>query len=163
MRITKESEYALRILVCLARTDTLTDAGSIAEETGVPIRFTSKILRKLREAGLVRASKGAQGGYRLANPPADITMLAAIEAIDGPVAISLCLSEDYTCSHHADQSACGCFFHGVFDRINESIITALSGTTIAMAIGTATACTATNCQSHCASCDGGACHHKQEG
>ena len=157
MRITKESEYALRILVCLAKEGKQTDAGSIAGATSVPMRFTSKILRKLREAGLVVASKGAAGGYRLATAPDKITMLSAIEAIDGPVAISLCLADDYTCNH-PDMSECGCFFHGVFDRINEKIIAELGSTTIAMAIANPSA-PCTGCHSGCESCaNSGSCH-----
>ena len=162
MRITKESEYALRILVCLAKAGKQIDAGTIASSTSVPIRFTSKILRKLRDAGLVATSKGATGGYRLADEPEKITMLSAIEAIDGPVAISLCLADDYTCNH-PDMSECGCFFHGVFDRINEKIISELSSTTIAMAITTPSA-PCTGCHSGCAGCQShGTCHHEKGG
>ena len=150
MRITKESEYALRILVSLAKAGKQTDAGSLSAATSVPLRFTAKILRKLREAKLVSASKGAQGGYRLAKAPSQITMLEAIEAIDGPVAISLCLSEDHACNH-PDISECGCFFHNVFDRINEKIISELGSTTIAMALGVPAA-PCTGCHSGCAGC-----------
>ena len=150
MRITKESEYALRILVRLAKSGKQTDAGSLSAATAVPLRFTAKILRKLREAGLVTASKGAQGGYRLAADPSQITMLAAIEAIDGPVAISLCLSDDHTCNH-PDISECGCFFHGIFDRINEQITRELGSTTIAMALDVPAA-PCTGCHSGCADC-----------
>ncbi len=158
MRITKESEYALRILVCLARAGGLLDTGAVAMETSVPPRFTAKILRKLRTAKLVSASKGAAGGYRLAKPAAEITMLAAMEAIDGPIAITLCLAEDYNCAHHPDQSACGCFFHDIFDRINERIISELSSTTIAMAMGEGNTACRTACEHHCAGCVSGTCH-----
>ena len=65
MHITLESDYAVRIVSCLARQGGRMDAKRIAEETGVTLRFSLKILRKLVTGGLVRSYKGTKGGYEL--------------------------------------------------------------------------------------------------
>lgn len=69
MHINLESDYAVRIVYCLARFGQKMDAQRIAEETGVSQRFTLKIMRKLVTAGLVTSFKGAHGGYTLSRAP----------------------------------------------------------------------------------------------
>jgi len=60
----------------------------IAERQEIPVRFLEQILVDLKRAGLVAAKRGPSGGYRLARPPADISLVAVIEALDGPLALS---------------------------------------------------------------------------
>ena len=74
MRITLESDYALRIITSLATHDSVVDAKTLAEETSVTQRFTLKILHKLVQADLVNSYKGVNGGYKLAKSPDDITL-----------------------------------------------------------------------------------------
>ena len=66
MHITLESDYAVRIVYCLAQNGGRMEAAAIAEQTGVTLRFSLKILRKLVAGGLVKSYKGAGGGYELA-------------------------------------------------------------------------------------------------
>lgn len=61
-------------------------ADEIAEAQGVPPAFLLNILKVLRTAGLVEAKRGATGGYRLARPPAEITVGDVVRATDGPLA-----------------------------------------------------------------------------
>ena len=91
MRITQESDYALRIITAMAAYDGVADAGRIAEQTSVSPRFTLKILNKLVKGGLVSSYKGAKGGYKLRVSADDITLKTIIELIDGPVAIARCV------------------------------------------------------------------------
>ena len=63
MHITLETDYAVRIVYFLAQSGERVDAGRIAEETGVTLRFSLKILRKLVSGGVVMSYKGAKGGY----------------------------------------------------------------------------------------------------
>src|SRR5439155_1765065 len=58
-------------------------AAKLAEYHGVPAAYLAKHLQTLAGAGVLRTVKGARGGYRLARPPADITVLDVVEAIDG--------------------------------------------------------------------------------
>ena len=119
MRITQESDYALRIVTALAARDDVADAKSLAEETSVSLRFALKILHKLVTGGLVRSYKGVNGGYRLALLPSEITMKDVIELIDGPISICRCLTEDEVCSQSADKREC--LFHRIFSGLSASV------------------------------------------
>ncbi len=81
MYITLESDYAVRITAELCKEPVKLDAKTIAEKTGVTLRFALKILRKLVAAGIVRSFKGTQGGYMIAMEPKDIDLRIVIEAI----------------------------------------------------------------------------------
>ncbi len=99
MRITQEADYAVRLIDCLAREGRRLDAHTISETTGVTLRFTLKILRKLVIGSIVVSYKGVSGGYELARKPSEINMKQVIEAVDGPIAINRCLSGELPCSH----------------------------------------------------------------
>lgn len=91
MKITKEADYALRIVAKLAKNGQQMEAKKIAEENGIPYRFTLKILRKIVQAGYLRSFRGVNGGYALNKPAEEITLRNIIEVIDGPIALNLCL------------------------------------------------------------------------
>ena len=129
MKINRETDYALRIMRCLARSGSFIDAATIAKTIDVPARFTLKILRKLTQGGLLCSKKGAIGGYALSKPANEITMLDIIELIDGQIAISRCLCGDFVCSHPSDDG-CSCAFNHIFDEINELISDKLRGVTL---------------------------------
>lgn len=101
MHITLESDYAIRIVACLAAEQRRMDAKSIAEMTDVTLRFSLKILRKLVGGGIIRSFKGVQGGYELAKSPSDISLNDVIEIFEGTYRISRCLcDEDCASKHH---------------------------------------------------------------
>ena len=79
MRFTLESDYAIRIVHCLAVSQEKLDANTIANNSDVTIRFAVKILRKLCIADIVKSYKGVQGGYKLAKEPEKITLKDLIE------------------------------------------------------------------------------------
>jgi Rrf2 family protein len=57
----------------------------IAKARGIPERFLLKVLKPLVSAQILLSIKGPNGGYRLARPASDVTMLEVIEAVDGPI------------------------------------------------------------------------------
>lgn len=118
MHITLESDYAVRIVYCLAENNARMDAATIAEKTGVTLRFSLKILRKLVAGGLVKSYKGTKGGYELAKSPAEISMSDVIEQVEGPYVISRCLTEgEYDCNRN--KSTCAeCKFIRIFAEIS---------------------------------------------
>ncbi len=118
MRITLEADYAVRIVQCLADYGARLGAGSIAERTGVSLRFALKILRRLASAGVVRSFKGAGGGYILAKRAEDITLREVIETIEGPIVISRCQCEDYVCDHPDDYA---CYYQKIFEEAAQMI------------------------------------------
>ena len=93
MRITHEADYAVRIAYVLAKEGDMLPAREISEKSGVTLRFALKILRKMSADGIVTSFKGAGGGYRLDLPPSELSLGRLIEAIDGPLEISHCLSD----------------------------------------------------------------------
>ena len=130
MKITRESDYALRIMRSLAIKDGLTDAKTLSEETAVPLRFTVKILNKLVGGGVVRSRKGAAGGYALNGEPGEITMRSVIEITEGPLVISRCLENDFKCEQDGCKNHCSCFYNRVFDEINVLIAKKLESITL---------------------------------
>jgi Rrf2 family protein len=119
MRITLEADYAVRIVYYLATTNAKSDAGAIADQVGVTMRFTLKILGKLSRAGIVRSFKGAAGGYVLSKSPEEISLLDIITIVDGPIAINKCLWPAAGCSRVADKEKCP--FHIEFQRVSDII------------------------------------------
>ncbi len=129
MRITLESDYALRIISAIATHNDVVDAKTISEETSVTQRFTLKILHKLVQGGLVCSYKGVNGGYKLNIAPESISLKNVIELIDGPIAIVRCLESEEACSLNHDKTAC--IYHHIFDTISIDLAKKLAGITIA--------------------------------
>ena len=128
MRITLESDYALRILTAMAGYEGVTDAKTISNDTSVTQRFTLKILHKLVVGDLVQSYKGVNGGYILKVAPENITLKQVIELIDGPIAIARCLDAEEACSLNCDKSTCA--YHHIFDTISIELAIKLSKITI---------------------------------
>ena len=81
--ITRESDYAIRILACMAwASERYISSTELAERTDVPYRFLRKIARRLIQAGLVASIRGRTGGMKLKRPARDISLLEVIDATD---------------------------------------------------------------------------------
>ncbi len=92
--LTNKGKYGLKALVHLAGLprDATAQSAEIATAEAIPKKFLDAILGDLRNAGLVLARKGKNGGYRLARPADEIMAGAAIRALDGPLAPIGCAS-----------------------------------------------------------------------
>ena len=87
MRISARADYAVRAAVELASAGGGPVKGeALATAQGIPPKFLENILGDLRHARLVRSQRGAEGGYWLARPPADIRLADVIRAVEGPIA-----------------------------------------------------------------------------
>ena len=94
LRISKLTDYGTVVLAHLAANQaTVCSAADVAEATGVAPPTVSKLLKALARADLVTSTRGANGGYRLARPPQDISAADVIDALDGPVSISRALCD----------------------------------------------------------------------
>lgn len=83
------AEYALRAAACLAADPAARmNQHQLAAATAIPPVYLYKVLQILARAGLLRANRGQQGGYRLARPPATITALDIVRAISTPRPVS---------------------------------------------------------------------------
>ncbi len=88
MRISAKADYAVRAVVELAAAndERPVKAERIATAQDIPLNFLENILGELRHAGLVRSHRGAEGGFRIARPPDQITVADVIRAVEGPLA-----------------------------------------------------------------------------
>lgn len=118
MHITLETDYAVRIVDCLARNGGRMGAKSIAEQACVTLRFSLKILRKLVASGIVRSFKGAQGGYEIARPLDEISVGDILSTIEGPFTLNRCLYRDFECTFTGDKN---CPYHEAFARISRQV------------------------------------------
>ena len=119
MRITHEADYAVRIVYDLMKSGGTVSARTLAERTGVTLRFTPKILNKLSAGGIVSSVKGASGGYRLEMSPQELSMGHIIECIDGPFELNHCLSSDFDCTRVGDKNICA--FHHIFNDMTRRL------------------------------------------
>jgi Rrf2 family protein len=88
MRISAKVDYAVRAAVELAAApgEKPVKAEAIANAQGIPLNFLENILGELRHAGIVRSHRGAEGGFRLARAPKQVTVADIIRAVEGPLA-----------------------------------------------------------------------------
>jgi Rrf2 family protein len=87
VRVSAKTDYAVRALLELAVAgDGPVKGERLAQAQEIPLKFLENILTDLRHAGIVRAQRGAEGGYWLARDPAEVTLGEVIRAVDGPLA-----------------------------------------------------------------------------
>ncbi len=88
MRISAKVDYAVRAAVELAATagEKPVKAEAIATAQGIPLNFLENILGELRHAGIVRSHRGAEGGFRLARAPEEVTVADIMRVVEGPLA-----------------------------------------------------------------------------
>jgi FeS assembly SUF system regulator len=95
MRLSNLADYAVVLMSAAARQcgSVALSAGVLAEQTGIPGPTAQKLVSQLARAGLLVASRGSGGGIRLARPAAAINVADIIEAVEGPIALTSCVSE----------------------------------------------------------------------
>jgi Rrf2 family cysteine metabolism transcriptional repressor len=150
MIFTTKAEYGVRLLVELGRqhdgagvsgagVPTSLKAIAVAEE--LPLAYLERIVALLKKAGLVEATRGAHGGYRLTREPAAIHMDEVVLALEGAVAPMTCfVAEDgagaggsvsrVVCNHEADAGH-GCATKLLWTRVQGGVVKALAQTTLA--------------------------------
>lgn len=127
MYITLETDYAIRIVSCIAKSKDRIEAKDLARLACVTYRFLLKITRKLCAAGILKSYKGAKGGYTLAKSPAEISLCDIIEAIEGQYRFSRCLEPQHACNR--DMSG-RCPFQSAFSEITDKVRDMLKSYTI---------------------------------
>jgi Rrf2 family protein len=94
MKLSKKSEYGLRALIELTQSyGRPMTRQEIGQRQNVPVVFLEHILLRLKHAGLVASTRGAQGGYALIKPPSKVTLGHVIRTLDGPLAPIGCVSK----------------------------------------------------------------------
>jgi FeS assembly SUF system regulator len=122
LRLSKKADYALIAMKHLAiRSDAVSaSAREIAEQYDIPIELMAKVLQRLARRGLVTSHQGTRGGYRLARTAAMISVADIIQAIDGPLTVTACSTDEENCDQYSK-----CSVRDPLWRIRERILTAL--------------------------------------
>ena len=85
MKISKTAEYGLLAVEYVAKNskDGLVTTSSVSKEYGIPKIYLSRIMQELVRANIMESKRGPNGGYTLARPAEEITMLEIVETLDG--------------------------------------------------------------------------------
>ncbi len=119
MHITREGDYAVRVVVALAAAPeaSIVRTEDLSETTGVPRPYLKKIVQALCRAHLVETRQGQGGGVWLRRDPATITLRQMIEAIEGPILVNRCLARAGACPRDNF-----CPVHPVWRRIQAVLV-----------------------------------------
>ena len=93
-RITRETDYAIRIILALAKQppETVISSAVVRREMLIPTALSQRIVAKLAQAGVINTYPGRNGGIQLAYPASEITLRQVVEIFDGPIVVSDCLT-----------------------------------------------------------------------
>lgn len=115
MEVSRRTDYAIRMLLDLARSDGAPiSARTLAERQDVPYAFARGIGSELVSAGMVESRRGASGGFVLVRDRADLSLLEIIETMQGPILCSVCTSDPDWCRRMG-----GCNVHHVWSGADE--------------------------------------------
>jgi Rrf2 family protein len=136
MKISTRTEYGIRVLVTLARhvDEGPLSLSGIARAEKLPHAYLEQLVGDLRRAGLVSATRGHSGGYRLGREAEAISLAEVVRALDGPLL-------EMPCAGAEDAEACDrpqpCSVHEVFQRVQKSLVGTLGTTTLQEVAATA--------------------------
>ena len=127
LKLSKKADYALIAVRHLATHsgERSYSASDIAQVYGISATLLAKILQRLARHGLVTARHGSSGGYQLARSPKEISALEVINAVDGPLMITSCITSHGNCGQSTT-----CTIREPLRRVNDSILQVLRTVTI---------------------------------
>jgi len=128
MQIPRKVDYGLRAAIYLSTQDPEKSCSiaEIAKEQAVPRKFLEKIIQELTRSGLVKSKRGPDGGYTLARSPSEISFQDVIEALEGPIAVNVCMDEHLSCNHLPR-----CTMMGVWNEVQRKVVEVFAQTTLA--------------------------------
>jgi Rrf2 family protein len=124
MTLTRAGEYAIRCVLYLSTQAQGEVIGrrAIALAMDIPNQFLGKIAQRLARAGILEITQGAKGGYQLTKPPAAITLLDVVEAVEGPISLNHCVIQPGSCPRSPQ-----CAVHRVWEEALSQMKTVLGG------------------------------------
>ena len=92
MRLSHLADYAVVLMTAAARRHAgeRLSATELSADTGVPLPTTQKLMGQLAASGLLTSARGASGGFALARPAGEISLADIVEAVEGPIALTMC-------------------------------------------------------------------------
>ncbi len=117
MLITRETDYAVRTVLYLAREgNRIANVTEVAHAMHIPKSFLAKILQRLTKSNILISSRGVKGGFKLAKKPSEISLLDILLSIQGEAAINLCVIDSKKCKLSAT-----CSVHPVWVDIRKEV------------------------------------------
>lgn len=132
MKLSVRGEYALRALLVLGQNygADVVRIQTISDQQNIPKKFLEQILNDLKNMGAVQSKRGAGGGYRLAHPPAKITLASVVRHMSGALAPVNCVSDRFyercTCPDEAR-----CAIREVMKEAREAVVSIMERVTLA--------------------------------
>jgi Rrf2 family protein len=127
LKLSTKGRYGVRLMLDLAVNYgkgpvSLKDVARRQEISG---KYLEHLIAPLKKAKLIRASRGAHGGYVLIRPPAEVTLKEILQAVEGPMCIVECTKNPAICKRAKD-----CLSRGVWSELSEKITEVLSDQTL---------------------------------
>lgn len=128
MQLTRAADYAVRVMVHLATLPKKERAllTTLAAATGTPKSFLSKVLQALTRAEMISSLRGQKGGFLLLPRGRRASMREAIEAIDGPIRLNVCVQSGTSCARKS-----WCPAHTYWEKAQEAMLAVLDSAMIA--------------------------------
>ncbi|MDR1623155.1 MAG: Rrf2 family transcriptional regulator [Synergistaceae bacterium] len=123
MLITRETDYALRVLRALSDGEQVT-VGNVCKRELLPQQFVYKILKKMEQAGFVSIARGVEGGCRLTADLDETSLYDLIEAMKADRLVGACMQPGFQCAWRKE-NASNCTVHGQLQQIQEILDTEL--------------------------------------
>lgn len=130
MKLSTRSSYGLRAALALALQfgEPPVTVASLAEDNGIPRRYLEQILNRLRRKGLVEATRGPRGGYRLALSPDVVSVGAIVRAVEGDLQPVLCTFPEKRSAEC--RTSAGCVSRSFCNEMERSMTRILDGTSL---------------------------------
>ena len=127
MRLSTRARYGTRLMLELALnfnqgTVFLKD---IAQKEEISEKYLSQLVIPLKASGLISSSRGAHGGYRLAKPPSQITLMEIVQILEGNLSLVECIKNPSVCSRVSQ-----CVTRDIWEKLDETISGVLSSVTL---------------------------------
>jgi Rrf2 family protein len=102
--ITREADYAVRLMVGLAQREqgTVTSARALADEAGVPYELARTILGNLADAGILESRRGRSGGFMLTRQPSKIRLTDVLAVAGETLQLNICVADPVNCGRSSD-------------------------------------------------------------
>lgn len=104
MQLKNSTDYAIRIVCYLAAQERMVSTSELSRKLNVSANYVPKIAKKLKNAKIVTACEGTNGGYMLAKQPENISLMDIISCVEETMAINRCLEEDRFCSRNLEDT-----------------------------------------------------------
>ncbi|MFC2095207.1 RrF2 family transcriptional regulator [Candidatus Bipolaricaulota bacterium] len=127
LRLSEATALALHTMVIIGKQEAPISAAPMAQELCASEAHIFKVLQQLVRAGLLRSKRGPQGGYVLAQPANEITLLQVYEVFEGPMRKDGCLFNNTTCSR------LDCILGGLVSDVRSKVVAHFESTTLQQA------------------------------